>query len=165
MKSSVQAQPTTRRGPKRIHGQKSGAQLCHRTIHLSRYIHCCFRPFRTFDTLLRLLNCISALRKPETVSSSGTFHECCCLRAFRHMTILCSAKRSSSLAIAPSAPKRHAASQGVGSRLAAAMRSRAAKNAFLLLELNCLPQDIAPSWITRHSHALSQLTSECRAPR
>ena len=68
-----------------------------------------------------------------------------------HRAIHRSAERSSPLAIAPSALKRNPASCGVGSRLAAAMQSSAAKKAFLFRELNCAGQDMVPSG-SRNTH-------------
>jgi hypothetical protein len=87
----------------------------------------------------------SAPRSPSTVRRAGAFQECCWGSECWHRAIHCSAERSSPLAIAPSALKRHPASRGEGSRLAAAMRSSAAKKAVLFRELNCVAQDMVPT--------------------
>jgi hypothetical protein len=88
----------------------------------------------------------SAPRSPPTVRGPGACQESCCGQSTCwHWPIHRSAERSSPLAIAPSALKRHPASCGVGSRLAAAMRSRAAKKASLFRALNRVAADMVPT--------------------
>ncbi len=133
-------------------------QRRHRLARLLQYIHCYFRPELDTGAFSKSLNSASAPRRPTTVRLAGTFQACCWLKpAPIHKAIFCSAKHSSPLAIAPRAPKRHAASHGVGSRLAASMRSRASKKAALFCGLNRLVQDIAA--LTNHAARTLHLRS------
>ena len=104
----------------------------------------------------------SAPRSPLTVRRPGACQESCRGQSTCwHWPIHRSAERSSPFAIAPSALKRHPASCGVGSRLAAAMRSSAAKKASLFRALNWVTPDMClPDHVT-----LIRVVSVCQRQR